>query len=235
MAVVSVRADGVPEYDFRVEGTADWQWTDEELRGVVAAKPLAVHTGSLAAVLPPGADAVRRLLERSRTVATIAYDPNCRPLLMGSAAEVRPRIERMIELSDVVKVSLEDLAWLMPGRPPADVAVDWRARGPSLVVVTLGPEGALGVSRETTIVRRAGRPVTVADTVGAGDAFGSALLAALHDRRLLGADRRAQLRAMRPETVGEVLDEAVLASSITCTRRGADPPTRAEIRAARPA
>ena len=73
--------------------------------------------------------------------------------------------------------------------------------------------------------RRPGMPVEVIDTVGAGDTFSAALLAGLHRRELLGAVRRSHLHALDGPTLDAMLDEAVLAASITCSRRGADPPT----------
>src|SRR5438105_5054819 len=176
----------------------------------------------------PGAEAIERLVQRSRASATISYDPNCRPSLMRPREQATRRIHRLVSLADVVKVSVEDLAWLERGWTPADVAAAWLRRGPALVVVTLGADGVLAAAR-TGSVLRPGRTVNVADTVGAGDAFVSALLAALHQRRLLGAARREALQATGSQMLVEVLDEAVLASAVTCTRRGADPPTRAEL------
>ena len=229
LAVVSVGPDGGPEYDFRVAGTADWQWTGAELAGIPDQHVLALHTGSLAAVLPPGADAITELVERARESATISYDPNCRPLLMGAPDEVRPRIEHLVGCSDVIKASAEDLAWLLPGRAPAEVAAEWLLKGPALVAVTLGADGVVAVAPAAGTVWRPGRKVEVVDTVGAGDAFVSALLAALFERDLLGASRREVLRSIGPQLLAEILDEAVCASAITCTRRGADPPRRGEL------
>ena len=231
LAVVSVGPEGGPEYDFRVAGTADWQWTAAELAGIPDQHVLALHTGSLAAVLPPGADAIQQLVERARATATISYDPNCRPLLMGAPAEVHARIEHLVGCSDVVKASAEDLAWLLPGRAPADVASAWLGSGPALVAVTLGADGVVAVAPSAGTLWRPGRKVEVRDTVGAGDAFVSALLAALFERDLLGAARREALRSIGPQLLAEVLDEAVTASAITCTRRGADPPRRRELHA----
>lgn len=233
LAIVALGADGGPAYDFRVAGTADWQWRDAELEGALAGEVLALHTGSLAATTPPGAAAIRGLLERARPRATLSYDPNCRPLLMGAPEQVRPQIEALVGLADVVKVSAEDLAWLFPGRPPEQVLADWLARGPALVAVTLGGEGVLALARQSGPLRRPGRAVSVVDTVGAGDSFMSALLAGLHQRGLLGAARREALRAIDAAALAAVLDEAVAASAITCTRAGANPPTRAELEAAR--
>ncbi|GAB4210068.1 MAG: carbohydrate kinase [Roseiflexaceae bacterium] len=229
LAIVALGPDGGPAYDFRVAGTADWQWRDAELADALEGGVAALHTGSLAATTQPGADAIGRLLERARPQATISYDPNCRPLLMGAPEQVRGRIEALVALADVVKVSSEDLAWLLPGQTPEQVLADWLARGPALVAVTLGPDGVVAMGRSAGLLRRPGRRVTVVDTVGAGDSFMSALLAGLGTRGLLGALHRDALAAADANTLAAVLDQAVLASAITCSRRGANPPTWEEL------
>jgi fructokinase len=229
LAIVTVGRDGLVDYDFRVQGTADWQWHDGELTGVLDEGVLALHAGSLALTMPPGADALRRLLARARPSVTVSYDPNFRPLLMGSPERLRGRVDDLVGLADVVKASADDLAWLLPGRAPEEVAAAWLAMGPAIVAITLGPDGAVAVARRAGTVRRPGRRVEVADTIGAGDAFMSALLAGLHRRGLLGADRRGDLRAIPAGTLTELLDEAVLAAAITCTRSGAQPPTAGEL------
>ncbi|HEV2871707.1 MAG TPA: PfkB family carbohydrate kinase, partial [Actinomycetota bacterium] len=93
LAIVAVGRDGVVEYDFRVEGTADWQWADHELAGALDGPVVALHAGSIALTMPPGADVLQRLLAAARKDMTVSYDPNCRPLLMGSPDAVRGRIE----------------------------------------------------------------------------------------------------------------------------------------------
>jgi fructokinase len=231
LAIVTLGPDGSPEYDFRVDGTADWQWRDAELVGVLDGRVAALHGGSLAFTMPPGADALARLFERARASATVSYDPNCRPLLMGAPEAVRDRVQALVALADVVKVSAEDLAWLHPGQAPEQVAEAWLATGPAVVAVTLGPGGVIAAARGAEMVRRPGRRVEVVDTVGAGDSFMSALLAGLHRRGLLGVERRARLGAVDAGTLAGVLDEAVLASAITCSRHGADPPTAQELQA----
>jgi fructokinase len=234
LAIVAVDPDGSVAYDFRVSGTADWQWRDEELGGALGGRVVAVHAGSLATAMPPGADALLRLLERAGGSATVSYDPNCRPLLMGSPASARARVERLVALADVVKASVEDVAWLLPGRAAEEVAEAWLALGPALVAITAGADGVVAAARQTGTVRRPARQVAVVDTVGAGDAFTSALLAGLYRGGLLGPDRRAALAAITQERLVAVLDDAVLASAITCTRRGADPPRLAELLGGRP-
>jgi fructokinase len=232
LAIVTMGPDGLADYDFRVEGTADWQWRDAELDGALDERVVALHAGSLALTMPPGAAVLADLLARARDGATVSYDPNCRPLLMGSPVQVLDQVDRLVALADVVKASADDLAWLLPGRAAEQVAVEWLAKGPAIVAITLGAAGAVAAAARTGTIGRAAPRVEVVDTVGAGDAFMSALLAGLRERDLLGARRREELRAIDPETLARVLDRAVLAATITCTRSGAQPPTAEELHAA---
>ena len=229
LAIVAIGRDGGAEYEFRVDGTADWQWRDDELEQVLDDDVVAVHSGSLALTIEPGAGAITRLLDRARAGATVSYDPNCRPLLMGRPEDVLHRVNALLAVADVVKASSEDVAWLFPGREPEAVAEEWLARGPAFVAVTLGSDGVVAAGRKAGLFRRPGREVRVVDTVGAGDSFTSAMLAALHRRSLLGATHRDALRTLGARDLADVLDEAVLASAITCTRRGAEPPVLADL------
>jgi fructokinase len=233
MAMVAVDTDGGPSYDFRIAGTADWQWTPDELTGALDGPVVALHSGSLALTTPPGAAVLRELITRSAATATISYDPNCRPLLMGDPSDVLAGAHELLAVADVVKVSSEDLEWLVPGSTPDAVLEDWLARGPAVIAITLGGDGALAGTAAGVRSRRAGIPVPVVDTVGAGDTFSAALLAGLHRRGLLGAAARPELKAIDADTLDGLLDEAVTAAAITCSRRGADPPTTDDLLACR--
>ncbi|MHA7135035.1 carbohydrate kinase family protein [Oerskovia turbata] len=189
---------------------------------------LAVHTGSIAAVLEPGASAVHDLVLAARDRATITYDPNARPSLMGTAAAALARIEPLVAAADVVKVSDEDIAWLYPGADPVDVARTWARLGPAIVVVTFGGDGAVAVCAEGE-VRVAAPPVDVVDTVGAGDTFMGALIDGLWEQDLLGSARREALRAISSDTLAWVLGRCVAAAAITVSRAGANPPRRDEL------
>src|SRR4051812_32625062 len=161
---------GVASYDFRIE------WDVGSLLPLPV-ETRCLHTGSLATVLAPGNANVIDLMEREheRGRVTVSYDPNIRPALMGEAAAARPAVERLVTLSDVVKVSDEDLAWLYPGRPYEEVAETWLASGPAVVVVTRGSEGVYALSANVEL-RRPAIPIDLVDTVGAGDSFTSGLL-----------------------------------------------------------
>ena len=131
----------------------------------------------------------------------------------------------MLALADVIKISAADLDWLVPGADPSDVARTWLEHGTSLVVVTLGPDGALAHSARGTI-RYPGTSVAVVDTVGAGDSFMGALLAGLAK---LGVASVAQLRDQSGDAIEAAVAFATRASAITCSRRGADPPWSREL------
>ena len=231
LAIVLVNPDGSAAYDFRVNGTADWQWTDDELAGALD-DVRALHVGSLALTTPPGGAVLRRLAARARATATVCFDPNVRQLLMGTPVEVMAVVDEVLAVADVVKASAEDLEWLAPGRAPADVAAEWLSRGPALVVVTRGAEGAMAVGAASGAVEHPGVTVDVVDTVGAGDSFMGGLIAGLHTRGLLGAGARESLQSMGADVVSALLAEAVTMSAVTCSRFGADPPTAAEMREA---
>jgi fructokinase len=95
--------------------------------------------------------------------------------------------------------------------------------GPRLVIATLGAAGALGVTRHA-LIRVSAPPIDVVDTIGAGDVFGAGLLAWLHDHQLLRTD--LCLGADQLETA---VAFACRAASWTCTRPGAEPPTRRDL------
>jgi fructokinase len=237
LAMVSLDENGSPAYDFRITGTADWQWTPAEVAGALepgAAGPVvALHSGSLALTMAPGDAVLRDLLMRASDTITISYDPNCRPRLMGNPVEVLRGVHEMLGAADVVKVSSEDLAWLLPGMAPEQVVDDWLTRGPTLVAVTLGSDGVVAGTSAGLRARRPGVAVKVIDTVGAGDTFSAALLAGLHGHGLLGGDGADKLQTLDYSTLDELLHDAVLAAAIACSRRGADPPTRGDLRLSR--
>ena len=221
-AVATIAGDGTVAYTF------DLEW---RLSGTPeVAPPLVVHTGSIAAVREPGCLAVAALLDAYRVSATVSFDPNVRPSLIADRDLARDRIARLVERSDIVKASDEDLSWIDPDHEPESTARAWLASGPAIVVVTLGDRGALGFcsAGETRV---AARPVAVVDTVGAGDAFTVGLLDALWDRGLLGADRRAALGRIGVDALTATLESASLASAFTIGRAGVDLPDRAALRA----
>jgi fructokinase len=222
VALVELDSAGAAQYRFGVEGTADFGWTDAELAALPAGLT-AVHFGSLASWLPPGDAAIARRIVAARAAgAAISYDPNVRPHLQPDSAAAREQIERTIPLAHLVKASEEDIAWLRPGEPVADVAAEWLALGPSAVVVTHGADGATAFTAGRAVTRPP-IPVRLVDTVGAGDAFMSGLLDAL------ARSDRLSPAGIAGAAFGELLDQAGLVAAITCSRPGANPPRRADL------
>jgi fructokinase len=212
--------DGVASYEFNLV------WSLPPNAATSTAR--AVHTGSIAATLPPGGDHLLQLIEEIGHRSLISYDPNARPALMGDPRTALERIERFVRGADVVKVSDEDLEWLLPGVDPLQVAETWRASGPALVVVTRGGDGAVGVLA-SGVVEVAAPRIVVADTVGAGDALMAGLLDGLDGAGWLRPDRVEDLRRAEPAALAGLLSHAVRTAALTCTRPGADPPTREEL------
>ena len=209
--------------------TFDLTW---ELSGDQPLEGLAhVHTGSIAATLEPGASAVLSTLQRARPSATISYDPNLRPSLMGDAHEVRAKIEQLIGLSDVVKASDEDIAWLYRGAPLPDILRLWGLLGPTLVVVTRGDKGAvIGLTTTGDLTSVDAPAVDVVDTVGAGDSFMAGLLSGLVQAGLLGGvQARERLRSASLADVRPAVGRALACAAITVSRAGATPPFLADL------
>jgi len=215
VAEAAIDERGAAEYVFQIE------WDPRPLPAADGFD--VVHTGSIATVLSPGRDAVRGLVEALRPGATISFDPNVRPKLSGPREEALRLVLDLVRLADVVKASDEDVEWLYPGRDLGEVAAEWRALGPSVVIVTRGGEGALAVTRSDRIDVPA--PATqLVDTVGAGDSFMAATIAALDARSLTGAAHRADLAAIDRATLLEVVEFAARCAAITVSRAGANPP-----------
>jgi fructokinase len=222
-ARLTVAQDGSASYQFDL----DWQ-----LSGTPpVAPPLFVHTGSIAAVHDPGCLAVAALVDAYRVSATVSFDPNVRPSLIADREQARARIEHLVERSDIVKVSEEDLRWLDPDRKPEDIAQTWQSLGPAIVAVTMADQGAEAVCA-AGMVRVPARSAQVVDTVGAGDSFMVGMLDALWAQGLLGADRRAALAALDLEALTSTLEAGSAVAAVTVSRAGADLPDREALTAA---
>lgn len=224
LAFVIPSDDGGHDFAFYGSDTVEQSLTDSEMPEFLPADVTTLHFGSYSLMLGESAGTYERLMRREHRARIISLDPNVRPALFPHHELYRRRIEGLLRYATLVKASAEDLAWLYPGEHYADIATRWFDEGPSLVVVTLGESGAVGLSGDA-VVRVPGLSVDVADTVGAGDAFMSALLSRLHDKDLLSSQA---LECLTEGELGDALTYANRSAAITCTRQGADPPTRAQ-------
>ncbi|WP_199441531.1 carbohydrate kinase family protein [Umezawaea beigongshangensis] len=234
LAVVGLAADGSARYSFYVEGTADRRVADP---GGLADDVRAVSFGTLSMVLEPGASVYERVLVREcERGALTVLDPNVRAMLITDPLAYRDRFESWLPHVGLLKVSVEDARWLadLPEDAPDDEVLDvarrWRAAGPAAVVLTRGGDGLVALTGDGEVVRVPPTPVTVVDTIGAGDTVQGALLAWLHEHDALSAKA---VRALRPAEWAEALAHAGAAAAFTCTRAGAEPPTSEELAAFR--
>lgn len=228
LSFVLVKPDGGPDYAFYGERGADTDVTEAALPAALPAEIRAVHVGGFPMAVEPSKTAYAALIRREAPSRFVSLDPNIRASLVGDMAACVRHFESLCLSAALIKASTEDIALMYPGADPAAIAARWRSLGASTIVVTDGPNGA----RSWNSAGEAGVPgraVQVVDTVGAGDSFMSALLAGLAEKGLVD---RAALAAAPAEALAPLLAYANAAAGVTCGRRGADPPTRAEVPAA---
>ncbi len=224
LAVAELDAEGQAAYSFHAQGTADWQWTADELSATDLASTACLHSGSLALVREPGGRAVEEFLLRAKATATISLDPNVRPLLV--APEVyRERLPRWCAIADVLRLSEDDLELLLPGHSVERACDVWHSAGVRLVVVTLGKRGAIA-SLDGERAAVPAPPTVVVDTVGAGDSFTAGLLHHLGTKALLGG----RLTDLRLDDVTEACVFAARVAALTCSASGPNPPWERELR-----
>ncbi|MFJ6651495.1 carbohydrate kinase [Microbacterium sp. NPDC091313] len=203
-----IAADGQADYVFDIA----WE-TFEPPRGL---RPRVLHTGSIAAFLPPGADVVRRMLAES-DAQYVTFDPNVRPALLSSQAHSRSVFDATARLAHTVKMSDEDAAWLFPGRDLRAIIDHVLELGATIVAITRGRHGALLASSTSEAVEVPAVDVQQVDTIGAGDTFMASLIHSLLSVPAPG-DRLEELGTA-----------AVSAAAITVSRAGADLPWAHEL------
>jgi len=224
LAIVGMRGDGSAEYGFYTSETADRSMTKAELPATLPRAVECLHVGSYSTATEPTASSLLALVRREQGQRFISYDPNIRTSIEPDLDLWRHQVREFSSTAHFVKASDEDLKALYPGKPVENFAADCIARGADLVFVTRGPEGALGFSADGRSTAAPGVPVEVVDTVGAGDTFQAAGLHWLSAAGFL-ASRRA-----READLDALMDFAIAAAAVTCSRRGADLPRLDEVR-----
>lgn len=214
LATVTLDSSGSASYEFLIDGTATFDFQREWLPDPVAGNPAVFHVGTLVPLIEPGASVLYEWAQEINQVAPIVFDPNVRPSVVSDRARYESIVKKWAAISNVVKVSEDDIAWLYPGRLQEDVAAEWLSMGVDLVVITLGSEGLLGITRQGSI-SVPGVKVKVVDTVGAGDTVGAILVEGIVKHGVEG---------LIGETLKAVLTRAAAAAAITCSRAGAQPP-----------
>ncbi|MEA2189633.1 MAG: fructokinase [Solirubrobacteraceae bacterium] len=220
LALASLDLSGAASYNFYAAGTAAPGLTVEDALALIPPSVAALHVGTLGLVLEPLATALEAVVERFAGQTLVMVDPNCRPWVIDDAEAYRARLDRVLPLADVIKVSEEDLAWLDPGRSRAEAARGLLDRGPSVVLLTRGPDGATVLTARGD-VPIAPVPAEVVDTIGAGDALSGGFLAWWSSHGL-GRDDLAS-----EELVVDAARFASVVAARTVARAGASPPVLA--------
>ena len=220
LAIVSLDAKGGASYEFKIAGTATFDFSLDWLPDPSRYKPNVLHIGTLVTAIQPCADVLYDWALQVAEFAPIIFDPNIRPAVLSDRDAYVALVEKWVAISSVIKVSDDDLVWLYPGQELADIASRWVKDGVALVVVTHGAQGLVGYTAEGA-TKVDGVKIDVADTVGAGDTVGAVIVEAMVEKgimTLIGEELEATLR------------RAAIAAGITCSRKGAQPPYKHELK-----
>ena len=233
LAFASIDDQGVADYSFYVENTADWMWKAEELPttdSMVKMDARAIQFGCLTMAMTPGNKVIETWLAEifDSEHLTLSHDLNMRPALGHNVDSERERVEKLNRISTIIKASDADIEWLYPDRDLEEVAQEWMGGLSKLVVITKGAEGAI-VFRGQDRVDVPGLTIDLEDTVGAGDTFMANLLVELDSIEGLGEQPLKRIERLDIEDIEKAVKIAVVASAIACEREGCQPPTLREI------
>jgi fructokinase len=217
---------GQATYNFVDEGSAGRMLTPVDMP-TLTTDVSALYLGGISLASEPSADAYIALLKAEGAQRPVMIDPNIRPGLVDNIPAYRSRLEGAIGLADLVKVSDEDLEWLVPG--PSSLkskATALLELGPDAVILTRGAEGATGYLKSGAEVQIPAVRAKVIDTVGAGDTFNAGVLAHLFDA---GDLTKMTVSGITPETLQSAIEYGAKVAAITISRAGANPPWRSEV------
>lgn len=234
LAVATIDASGVASYSFYTQNTADWGWTKDELPSLEKLSQLgvkAIQYGCLTMAIGPGNTVVESWLSEiyARGQITLSHDLNIRPALGFERETERNRVEKLNQISHIIKASDADIEWLYdlaPGSNLDSIAASWSAG--KLVIITKGSEG-VSLYEDGKRIDVPGLKVELVDTVGAGDTFMASFLAELNELSALGENPTSKLLGLSSEQLTKVASVSNAAAAIACERTGCQPPTKQEI------
>lgn len=226
LSFVKKKNDGQAQYAFFANDTADRNWTEEELNQVVIpANARILHFGSISLSQEPCGSQIEAFLKKQTGKTLLSLDPNIRPSLVPERERYMKRFTDLCRISEVVKLSDEDLLWLYPDLGSDGALKKLADLGPALIALTTGPDGATIINKnhkvKVPILKQ-----KISDTIGAGDTFHGALLNYLYINKWLSRDKLEALSRGELEALGSYANKA---AGINCTRPGADPPTNLEM------
>lgn len=216
--------DGHASYVFYDEGTAGRMLSEADLP-VLEGDVDAMLFGAISLIPEPSGPAYEALMRREFASRVTMLDPNIRPAFIPDRDKHLARMRRMIAMADILKLSDEDLAWFGESGTAEETIARWLDAGPKLIVVTHGSKGAVGHTNKHR-VSVTPQPVTVVDTVGAGDTFNAGILASLHEQ---GALSKLRIANLTEQEIRRALSLGAAAAAVTVSRAGANPPWRREL------
>ena len=219
-AEVTLSDNGSASYVFTIDGTATFDFNDSWLPDASRLKPQVLHIGTLVTIIEPASSVLYDWAVKVNEFAPIVFDPNVRPSVVGDRVRYAAAVEKWAAISSVIKLSDDDVKWLYPDESFESVAQRWISQGASVVVITRGSEGLVGFSAAGS-VEVPGVKIEVADTVGAGDTVGAILVEAMAEKGL---------ENLTGEVLKAALHRAAVAAGITCSRKGAQPPYKHELK-----
>ena len=218
-ATVTLDKEGSASYQFLIDGTSTFDYQLDQLPDAHKFAPALLHIGTLVCAIEPCASTLHQWVTSFKQNVPIVYDPNIRPSVIADRPLYLKQVLRWVSLSSVVKLSLDDLNWLYPGKSVDDVAKEFLGMGVKLVVVTLADAGIVAITKDEKVEVKAVK-TKVVDTVGAGDTVGAILVEAIIQHGL---------EKLRAQLLIDTLNRAAAAAAITISRAGANPPTQAEL------
>ncbi len=216
--------NGHAEYSFMDENSAG-RSLDITMLPEFPDSVLALHFGAISLIPEPCGSAFEELMQRNHADRIISLDPNIRPSFISDESSYRGRLNRMIGMSDIIKVSDEDLEWLQPGSRFEEAAVNWLDSGVSIVILTMGKSGSRAITR-TLDIKVPAEVVEVVDTVGAGDTFNAGMLSSLRSSGILSKQKLSKINAYQLSTA---LQFATKVAGFVVGKAGASPPWLNEI------
>ncbi|MER8527599.1 MULTISPECIES: carbohydrate kinase [unclassified Mesorhizobium] len=216
--------NGQATYTFYDENTAGRMLTIEDLPEL-GSEIEAMLFGAISLISEPAGSAYEEFMRREHERRVMMLDPNIRPNFIPDKAKHLRRIRNMMAMADIVKLSDEDLNWFGEAGSHEDVVRNWLDRGPKLIVVTHGSEGAVGYSSQHRVTVVPDK-IEVVDTVGAGDTFNAGILASLHEQGLLS---KTAISSLPEGAIQKALTLGAKAAAVTVSRAGANPPWRHEL------
>ena len=183
--------------------------------------------GGISLCTEPAASAYEKLFIQEIKNKVLFLDPNIRSTFISDEISYRKRLNKMISSSDILKVSDEDLDWIVTSGSNINEKIEkLHNLGAKLIIVTKGAEGVAAYVKNKKVINLPAQKVNVIDTVGAGDTFNAGFLAKLSNLKLLS---KSNVKNLSSKHISMALEYGIKVASITVSRKGANPPLLSEI------